>query len=466
MREMETPMDQNFRIERDALGELPVPQTAYWGIHTERARRTFTLSGRRVNPALIRALAWVKLAACQTNAELGFLEFSQAEALEKACREVIEGELSEEFPLDALQGGAGTSTNMNVNEVLANRTLEILGRTKGDYAYVHPIDHVNLHQSTNDVYPTALRLAAMFLLKELSDTIARLQGALQKRETDLAPFVKLGRTEWVGAVPMTLGAEFGAFAEALARDRWRVFKCGERIRVVNLGGTAVGTGLGAPRAYIFKVTESLRTLTGLNLCRAENLVDATANQDALVEVSGILQAHACNLAKVSQDLRTLSAFGEIALPPLQAGSSIMPGKVNPVALEAVIQESLWAQAQDMALTQAVQRGSLQICEYMPLIADCLLGMLSGLGRADQLLQTQVEGLRPQEEAMRSALDQAPTLVTALLPKLGYEASGKLSEEFIASGRKDALVFLEERLGKETVGSCLTSEALIALGGAR
>jgi aspartate ammonia-lyase len=452
-------MDKNFRIERDALGEFPVPLKAYWGIHTERARGTFNLAGRKVDAALIRALAWVKLAACQTNAELGFLDQPRAEALEQACREVIEGALSDEFPLDALQGGAGTSTNMNVNEVLANRTLEILGRPKG------PIDHVNLHQSTNDVYPTALRLAAMVLLKELSDDIARLQGALQKRETDFASIVKLGRTEWVGAVPMTLGAEFGAFAEALARDRWRVFKCEERIRVVNLGGTAVGTGLGAPREYIFKVTDSLRALTGLNLCRAENLVDATANQDALVEVSGILKAHACNLAKVSQDLRTLSAFGEIVFPSLQAGSSIMPGKVNPVALEAVIQESLWAQAQDMALTQAVQRGSLQICEFMPLVADCLLGMLSGLGRADRLLQTQVEGLRPQEEAMQSTLAQAPTLVTALLPKLGYEAAGKLSAEFIASGRKDALAFLEERLGKETVASCLTSEALTSLGSA-
>jgi len=455
----------NFRIERDALGEVPVPAEAYWGIHTERARGTFSLSGHRVDPALIRAMGLVKLAACMTNAELGFIDAPRAEAMERACREVAEGALSDQFPLDALQGGAGTSTNMNVNEVLANRALELLGREKGDYGYVHPIEHVNLHQSTNDVYPTALRLAAARGLSDLGEAVEALQGALQHREAEFAVCVKLGRTEMMGAVPMTLGAEFGAFAEAFARDRWRVHKCVERIRVVNLGGTAVGTGLGASREYIFRVTERLRELSGLSLCRAENLVDATANQDSLVEVSGILKAHACNLAKVAQDLRLLAAFGEGALPSLQVGSSIMPGKVNPVALEAVLQGSLWAQAQEGAMAQAVQRGSLQICEFMPLVAECLLGMLSVLSRSDRLLQTQVEGLRAQEKVGRSNMEQAPTLVTALLPLLGYQAAGELARGLAESGRKDVRVFLEERLGVERVGRCLTPEALTTLGSA-
>jgi aspartate ammonia-lyase len=451
------------RREHDALGEMEVPAEAYWGIHTERARRTFDLAGRRVDLALIHALALVKQAACQANAELGLLDAPRAKALEQACQEVAAGQWDLQFPLDALQGGAGTSTNMNLNEVLANRALELLGRPKGDYGFLHPIEQVNLHQSTNDAYPTALRLASLRLLAELSATIAGLQGALQRREQDLAQLVKMGRTELMAAVPMTLGAEFGAFAEALARDRWRVFKCEERLRVVNLGGTAVGTGLGAPRDYIFLATERLRGLTGLNLCRAENLVDATANQDALVEVAGILKAHACNLAKVAQDLRLLAAWGEIELPALQAGSSIMPGKVNPVALEAVIQASLAAQAQADTLAQAVQRSSLQICEFMPLVADCLLSMLQGLGRADRLLQAQVEGLRADAEAMQAGLEAAPTLVTALLPQMGYEAAGRLAAEFAASGRKDVRVFLQERLGAEAVAASLSPAALTRLG---
>jgi aspartate ammonia-lyase len=456
-------MASQFRIEHDALGEMEVPAEAYWGIHTERARRTFDLAGRRVDLALIHALAQVKQAACQANAELGFLDAPRAQALEQACQEVAAGQWDAEFPLDALQGGAGTSTNMNLNEVLANRALELLGRPKGDYSALHPIEQANLHQSTNDAYPTALRLASLRLLAELSAAIASLQGALQQREQGLAGLVKLGRTELMAAVPMTLGAEFGAFAEALARDRWRVFKCEERLRVVNLGGTAVGTGLGAPRSYIFLATERLRALTGLNLCRAESLVDATANQDALVEASGILKAHACNLAKVAQDLRLLAAWGEIKLPSLQAGSSIMPGKVNPVALEAVIQASLAAQAQADTLAQAVQRSSLQICEFMPLVADCLLGMLRGLARADRLLQAQVQGLSADAGAMRASLEAAPTLVTALLPLLGYEAAGRLAAELAESRRGDVRAFLEERLGAEAVAKSLAPAALTSLG---
>jgi aspartate ammonia-lyase len=451
------------RLEQDALGPMEIPAGVYWGIHTERAHRTFHIAGRPVAPVLIRALAEVKRASCQANAELGFLEKTRAAALEAACDEVAQGKLADQFPLDALQGGAGTSTNMNVNEVLANRALEILGRSFGDYAYLHPLDHVNLHQSTNDVYPTALRVAALRELKSLEGAVTTLQGALQAKEQEFAGVVKMGRTEMVEAVPMTLGMEFSAFAEAIARDRWRIFKCAERLRVINLGGTAVGTGLTAPQTYIFLAAERLRNLTGLNLCRAENLVDATANQDALVEVAGILKAHASNLSKLAGDLRLLAASDEIHLPALQAGSSIMPGKVNPVVPEAVLQASLWAQAQEAALTQAVQRSSLQICEFMPLVADCLLGMMETLRQADLLLISHISGVQANAEVCGDRLWKAPTLVTALVGEIGYEAAGKLAKEFKDGGYPDIRLFLEERLGKDLLAKALSPAALMTLG---
>jgi aspartate ammonia-lyase len=351
---------------------------------------------------------------------------------------------------------------MNVNEVLANRGLECMGKTRGEYGFLHPLGHVNLNQSTNDTYPTALRVAALRGVAGLEASVARLQGALQGLEAAFAGIVKLGRTELVDAVPMTLGAEFGAFAEAVARDRWRVFKCQERLRVVNLGGTAVGTGLAAPRDYIFLATERLREGTGLNVCRAENLVDATANQDSLVEVAGILKAHATTLAKIANDLRLLAAFGEIRLPALQAGSSIMPHKVNPVVPEAVLQVSIWAQAQEAALSQCVQRSSLQICEFMPLVADALLGMIAGLKSADELLAAHLEGVSASAEACGERLWRAPTLVTALVGKIGYAEAGKLAASWEAGGG-DLRAHLEGALGKETVEKAMSPTALTALG---
>ncbi len=254
----------------------------------------------------------------------------KAEAIINACDEIAKGRFSDQFPVDALQGGAGTSTNMNLNEVIANRAIEILGGNKGDYSLIHPLEDVNLHQSTNDVYPTAIKVAGIYRLRDLAKAIAELQGAFQEKEKEFAGIIKIGRTELQEAVPITLGAEFSAFAEAISRDRWRTFKCEERLRVVNLGGTAVGTGLAAPQDYIFLVIEKLREVTGLGLSRGENLPAETANADSFVEVSGILKAHAVNLLKIANDLRLMNLLGEIKLPQLQAGSSIMPGKVNPV----------------------------------------------------------------------------------------------------------------------------------------
>jgi aspartate ammonia-lyase len=452
-----------YRVEKDFLGEKQVPEEAYWGIHTQRALENFPISDYKINPSLVKALAMVKKACAQANLELGYLDERKGEAILSACDEVIEGKLRDQFPLDALQGGAGTSSNMNVNEVLANRAVELLGGKKGDTAMVHPIEDVNLHQSTNDVYPTAIKVSAILLLRDLSPAVARVQGAFQRKEKEFAKVVKVGRTELQEAVPITLGGEFSAFGEALARDRWRTFKCEERLRVVNLGGTAVGTGLSAPRSYIFLVVEKLREITGLGLSRGEDLLDATANTDPFVEVSGILKAHASSLVKIANDLRLLHLLGEIELPRLQPGSSIMPGKVNPVMLEAAIQVGLKVMANDSLVTAACSRSTLQINEFLPLLAHSLLESMDLLIRMDGILADHINGITANEAKCREIFDASPMIVTAFLPRIGYERAGALLAEFFSSGRKNVREFLREKLGADLVERVLSAERLISLG---
>jgi aspartate ammonia-lyase len=452
-----------MRIETDSLGAKEIPGDVYWGIHTERARENFSISPMRVPFRLIQAIASVKKAACLTNRQLGFMAEEKAAAIVSACDEILGGGLRDQFPLDALQGGAGTSTNMNVNEVIANRALEILGRARGDYAFLHPIEDVNLHQSTNDVYPTAVKVAAIGMLRELSREIENLQGVFQGKEKEFAEVIKIGRTELQEAVPVTMGAEFSAFAEALGRDRWRTFKCEERLRVVNLGGTAVGTGLGAPQRYIFLATEKLRELTGLGLSRGENLMDSTANADPFVEVSGILKAHAGNLVKIAGDLRMMALLGEIVLPELQAGSSIMPGKINPVVLEAVIQTGLKVMANDFLIAEAASRGTFQISEFMPLLALALLESLEILSRVNRTFAGFAAALRAEAQACCGMVDRAAAIVTAFIPKIGYDKAGELLKEFERSGQKNLRAFLEEKLGAAAVRETLSARNLMSLG---
>jgi len=452
-----------YRIEKDILGEKKVSADKYWGIHTQRAIENFSLSGLEAPPGLIRALLMVKKAACLANRELEYLPQGKADAILTACDEALDGKFSDHWPLDALQGGAGTSTNMNVNEVLANRAIEILGGGKGQYKIVHPLEDVNMHQSTNDVYPTAVKVAAIYGCRDLSEAAATLQAAFQQKEKEFTGIVKMGRTELQEAVPMTLGAEFGAFAEAFARDRWRTFKCEERLRVVNLGGTAIGTGLTAPQRYIFLGIEKLREITGLGLSRAENMVDGTANADAFVEVSGILKAHASNLVKTAHDLRLMNLLGEIKLPRHQAGSSVMPGKINPVILEAVIQAGLKVMANDLLVTEAASRSTFQIAEFMPLLAHALLESIGILTRADRIFSAHVAGIRADPEQCRVYVDQAEGIITAFVPRLGYDKAAELLKEFQASGLQDLRKFLEERLGKETVAQTLSPQNLLSLG---
>lgn len=450
------------RIEKDSLGEKQVPADAYYGIHTQRALENFSFGSGRVPRAIIHALALVKKAAAKANQELGDLAPDKADAILKATDEIMAGNRDDQFCLDALQGGAGTSTNMNVNEVIANRATELLGGKKGDYL-VHPLDHVNCHQSTNDVYPTALKVAAIKGVRLLADAVASLQGALQRKEKEFAGIVKIGRTELQEAVPMTLGAEFAAWAESLTRDRWRTFKCEERLRVVNLGGTAIGTGLGAPRDYIFLVIEQLRTLTGLGLSRGENPMGETANADVFVEVSGILKAHAVNLIKLSNDLRLLNQLGEIHLPALQSGSSIMPGKVNPVIPEAVTQIGLKVMANDLLIAEAASRAQLQINEFLPLVALALLESLDLLTAANKTMTRHLDEVTADEARCRYYFDRSRMIVTALVPELGYDRCAALVKAFDTTGRENFRDFLDEELGKETAGAALTPQHLMALG---
>ena len=463
--------DDSQRQEQDALGSVALPASARHGIHTVRAVENFPLLGRPVHPSLVRGFGAVKLAALRSNRQLGFFpDPAKADALDQACRELLDGTLSSAVLVDALQGGAGTSTNMNVNEVLANRALELLGRPHGDYGLVSPLDDCNLHQSTNDTFPTALRIAAIGGLRELERQVLGLQEAFQVQEKTLAHVVKVARTEYQDAVLTTLGRTMGAYAEALNRDRWRLAKAEERLRVVNLGGTAIGTGLAAPTAYIFKVVEELREITGLGLARAENLVDATQNLDTLVEVSGLMKALATTLIKICTDLRLLSSgpeagLGELRLPPRQAGSSIMPGKVNPVIPEAATQAAIMAMAHDQALSVAVAMGSLELNAFMPLVAHCLLESLDLLARACAILRRHcVAGLSADEARCRAQVENGTAAATALLPLIGYEQAGALAAEARSTGLGlKAVAVASGRLTAEQFDELTSPEAVGKLG---
>lgn len=460
-----------MRKEKDLLGTVDIDDDAYYGIHTARARVNFALTGVAIHPALVEALVVVKKAAAVTNRAIGALDVSRAEAIIAACDEILAGALRDQFVVDGLQGGAGTSANMNANEVIANRAIEILGGRKGDYGLVHPLDDVNRFQSTNDVFPTALRIAAIRGLKVLSEEFARLQSALQEKEELFSSVVKVGRTQLQDALPVTLGQEFGAWAQAVARDRWRLYKAEERLRQVNMGGTAVGTGLGAPKAYIYEVIERLRSLTGLGLARAEYMMDPTQNADVFVEVSGLLKASAVNLAKIASDLRLLSSgplagLGEIVLPSRQAGSSIMPGKINPVIPEMVQQVAYRVMADDMAVTLAAQAGQLELNAFLPLIAKSLLEMVDLLARALPLFTDLcIRGIVADEARCSRRLTESFTLVTVLAGVLGYDEASRVAALCRETGKTVRQVVLERRLlGEEELDLLLRPERMTAPGG--
>ncbi|WP_334075507.1 MULTISPECIES: aspartate ammonia-lyase [Paenibacillus] len=440
-----------FRVESDALGSETVPSGAYYGIHAVRARDNFAVSGRPVNPRITRAIVMVKKAAAKVNGKQGAISEQVASSILSACDEILQGQMDKHFIVDAYQGGAGTSTNMNVNEVIANLAIEKLGGHKGDYRLIHPIDHVNLYQSTNDVYPTAMRIAMIPLLRSLSEEFASLQEALQEKEREYADVLRLGRTELMDALPIMAGQSFGAYAKAVARDRWRLYKAEERLREINLGGTAVGTGMNAPLAYIYAIAEELRELSGMGLCRSDFPMDGTQNMDVFVEVSGLLKAAAVNLLKISGDFRLLNAgpsggIAEYILPPMQVGSSILPGKMNPVIAEMAGSVAMKVISNDTAVTLAAASGQLELNAFAPLIAESLLESLEILTEAVRLFHERcVRGLKVDTAHCLEHLERSGVMAAAAVTYLGYDAAAELATSAVASDRPLKEILLEQGL---------------------
>ena len=464
-------MSNEFRTEKDLLGKKKIPSDRYYGIHTRRAMENFPLTNRPVHPELVSAFGIVKQACAETNRALGAWPDERIpQVIIQACEDLASGSLNDHILVDCLQGGAGTSTNMNVNEVIANRALEYLGKSPGSYDIISPLDDINLHQSTNDTYPTALRLACIRLVRTLEESIVALQEAFQAKEKEFAHIVKVGRTQFQDAVLTTLGREMSVYGEAFTRDRWRIYKCEERLRVVNLGGTAIGTGLGAPRKYIFRVVDELRALTGIGFARAENMVEATANADVFVEVSGILKAYVVTLLKSATDLRILSSgpdagIGEISLPERQAGSSIMPGKVNPVIPEAVSQAAMLFMGYDSVITNAASQGNLELNQFMPLISHCLLDGLSVLINATDIYRKNcVQGIKANEEKCREHVENSTSVATALVPFMGYEGVSNIIKTAKEQGMSIREAVLSETvMTEDEFNEIISPESVSRLG---
>ncbi|GGY11172.1 aspartate ammonia-lyase [Paludibacterium paludis] len=429
------------RTEHDLLGAREIPDRVYWGIHTLRAVENFPITGQTISEYgdLITAFAIIKQAAALANRDLGLLDPVLCDAICHACDLLREGHYHGEFVVDVIQGGAGTSTNMNANEVIANLALEHLGRQKGDYAFLHPNEHVNLSQSTNDVYPSALRLATWFGIWRLQLSMQALKEAFAAKADEFRDVLKMGRTQLQDAVPMTLGQEFQTYAVMLGEDILRLSEAGNLMMEINLGATAIGTGINSHPDYAGKACDHLRQLTALDFVTAPNLVEATQDCGAFVQVSGVLKRVAVKLSKTCNDLRLLSSgpragLNEINLPPRQAGSSIMPGKVNPVIPEVVNQVAFEVIGNDVTVSFAAEAGQLQLNAFEPVIAYSLFRSLKHLAAAcDTLREHCVVGITANREHLREMVTRSIGLVTALSPYLGYELSTDIAAEAHASG---------------------------------
>ena len=439
------------REEVDKFGRMYLNENELYGIQTKRALSNFNVSNNKVSMDLIYAIVKIKKAAAIANEKINALEKEKSSAIVEACNIILRGDVNEQFVTNSLQGGAGTSTNMNVNEVIANLALKISDRSAGDYNYIHPLDHVNMAQSTNDVYPTGLRIACIKLVRELSVECSKLQESLQKKELEFENVLKMGRTELMNALPITLGQEFGAYAQAIARDRWRIYKVEERLRQINLGGTAIGTGSNANRKYTYIVIDILRELTNMGLARAEYPIDLTQNNDVFVEVSGLLKALAVNLMKISTDLRFMNSepFGEIKLKEMQSGSTIMPGKVNPVIPEMMTQVAIKVMSNDTAISMCAANGNFELNAFLPLIADSLLESLNILKESIKIFRTKcIDVILPNEENCKKHLDNSTVLVTSLAPYIGYDMATKIVVESENNPEKIKTLVLEKKLMDE------------------
>ncbi|MWL86864.1 aspartate ammonia-lyase [Cupriavidus sp. SW-Y-13] len=457
-----------FRTEHDLLGERQVPADAYYGVHTLRAVENFPITGTPISiyPELIKALAAIKQAAALANHELGLLDKQRCDAIVNACKEIADGALHQQFVVDVIQGGAGTSTNMNANEIIANRALELLGHGKGEYQHLHPNEHVNIGQSTNDVYPSALKVATWFGIGGLVDAMAVLRKAFEAKADEFAHIIKMGRTQLQDAVPMTLGQEFSTYAVMLGEDEQRLREAAMLICEINLGATAIGTGITAHPSYAPLVLQRLRDITGIPLSTAPNLIEATQDCGSFVQLSGVLKRVAVKLSKTCNDLRLLSSgpragFGEINLPPMQAGSSIMPGKVNPVIPEVVNQIAFEVIGNDVTVSFAAEAGQLQLNAFEPIIAHSLFKSVSHL-RAGCLTLAErcVSGITANEDKLRAAVQNSIGVVTALNPYIGYEnATAVAQEAHVTGGSVYEIVLRRGLLSQDELDRILRPESL-------
>ena len=448
-------MEHTYRIEHDSVGSLSVPANAYYGIHTLRAQENFPITGHRMLFLFVQQIALVKKAAALVNKNGGFLAPEKADAIIWACDRILAGEHQEDFFIDAMQGGAGTSANMNVNEVVANLAIEHLGGRLGDYSIIHPNDHVNMAQSTNDVIPSAAKLTTLVLARALAKELRKLKAELEEKANSFDHILKMGRTQMQDAVPMRLGQSFAAFAAAIGRDIHRLEDSLDAMRVLNMGATAIGSGINVPPFYFNNICPALSELFGEELTQAKDLFDATQNIDCFVEVSGALKASAVNLSKMANDLRLLSSgprtgFGEINLPPRQNGSSIMPGKINPVIPEIVNQAAFLVIGHDVTITIAAQAGQLELNAFGPVIFYQLFeAFLTLAGAVDSLTRFCIHDLTANEDRCHELVDASIGIVTALVPHIGYKEASRIAHKALDTGVPIKDIVLQEGIMDES-----------------
>lgn len=443
--------EQLFRTEQDSIGSKRIPKDAYYGVQSLRAVENFSITGRKLHPEMICSLARLKKACAMANGAAGVMDLHIATAIEKACDLILEGKYHDQFIVDPIQGGAGTSINMNANEVIANIAIELLGGEKGDYSIVHPNDHVNYGQSTNDVIPTAGKMTALVLLHHLEQTLQTLCKALRSKAVEFDSILKMGRTQMQDAVPIRLGQEFGAYASAVERGLQRLEVTKEELLSINMGGTAIGTGLNADTGYFHNISTTLSALTGYSFRQASDLIDATQNIDCFASVSSALKNCAITISKIANDLRLMSSgprtgFGEINLPARQNGSSIMPGKVNPVIPEVVSQVAFRIVGNDMTIAMAVEAGQMELNAFEPVVFDSLFQSITILDNAVQtFIYNCVIGITANEERCRELLDSSVGIITALCPHIGYAKSAALAKEALAKQVSVRSLVLEKKI---------------------
>jgi aspartate ammonia-lyase len=445
-----------FRLESDSIGEKQVPKEAYYGVQTLRAAENFNITGQRVHKEFIHALANIKKACALTNMEINLLDSTVGVAIIRACDEILEGKLHDQFITDPIQGGAGTSMNMNANEVLANRAIELLGGEKGNYSIVHPNDHVNMGQSTNDVIPTAGKLTTIILLEKAIKKLEELLNSLQEKSSEFDDVIKMGRTQMQDAVPIRLSQEFGAYACVIKRDIVRIKRAMEDLKSVNLGATAIGTGINADEVYVNKIVQTLSMVTGKEIMQSEDLIDGTQNTDGFVAVSSALKTCAINLSKIANDLRLLSSgprtgFGEINLPPKQNGSSIMPGKVNPVIPEVMNQVAFNIIGNDLTITMAAEGGQMELNAFEPVLFFNLFQSIETLTNGvDTFINNCIKGITANREHCKELVDNSVGIITAICPHVGYKEAAKIAKRALKTGESLRKIVLEEKILDELV----------------